>query len=109
MLDWAVPAGMPMHILLTKADKLTYGAAKNTLLKVQSEIRKGWGDVAIQQLFSAPKRMGLEEAQMVLPAGWACWKRKRWKTPACSAELSQAQKTPDFVWGGEVRGSSPDR
>ncbi len=25
MLDWAVAAGMPMHILLTKADKLTYG------------------------------------------------------------------------------------
>ena len=44
MLDWAVAAGMPMHILLTKADKLTYGAAKNTLLKVQAEIRKGWGD-----------------------------------------------------------------
>jgi GTP-binding protein len=30
MLDWAVASGMPMHILLTKADKLTYGAAKNT-------------------------------------------------------------------------------
>jgi GTP-binding protein len=35
-----------MHILLTKADKLTHGAGKNTLLKVQSEIRKGWGDSA---------------------------------------------------------------
>ena len=43
MLDWAVASGMPMHILLTKADKLTYGAAKNVLLKVQSDIRKGWG------------------------------------------------------------------
>ncbi|MFJ2361730.1 ribosome biogenesis GTP-binding protein YihA/YsxC, partial [Pseudomonas fluorescens] len=69
MLDWAVAAGMPMHILLTKADKLTYGAAKNTLLKVQSEIRKGWGDLVTIQLFSAPKRMGLEEAYTVL-AGW---------------------------------------
>ena len=69
MLDWAVASGMPMHILLTKADKLTYGAAKNTLLKVQSEIRKGWGDSITIQLFSAPKRMGLEEAYTVL-AGW---------------------------------------
>jgi GTP-binding protein len=69
MLDWAVAAGMPMHILLTKADKLTYGAAKNTLLKVQAEIRKGWGDLVTIQLFSAPKRMGLEDAYTVL-AGW---------------------------------------
>jgi len=69
MLDWAVASGMPMHILLTKADKLTYGAAKNTLLKVQSEIRKGWGDSVTIQLFSAPKRMGLEDAYTVL-AGW---------------------------------------
>ena len=69
MLDWAVASGMPMHILLTKADKLTYGAAKNTLLKVQSEIRKGWGDTITIQLFSAPKRMGLEDAYTVL-AGW---------------------------------------
>ncbi|MOA70387.1 putative GTP-binding protein EngB [compost metagenome] len=58
-----------MHILLTKADKLTYGAAKNTLLKVQAEIRKGWGDAATIQLFSAPKRLGLEEAYRVL-ADW---------------------------------------
>ena len=26
------------HILLTKADKLTYGAGKNTLLRVQNEL-----------------------------------------------------------------------
>lgn len=69
MLDWSQAAGMPMHILLTKADKLTFGAAKNTLLKVQSEIRKGWGDAVTIQLFSAPKRQGLEEAYGVL-ANW---------------------------------------
>ncbi|WP_455920984.1 ribosome biogenesis GTP-binding protein YihA/YsxC [Pseudomonas putida] len=69
MLDWSVASHMPMHILLTKADKLTYGAAKNTLLKVQSEIRKGWGDAVSIQLFSAPKRMGLEDAYAVL-ARW---------------------------------------
>ena len=70
MLDWAKASGMPMHILLTKADKLTFGAAKNTLLKVRQEIRKGWGDgVASIQLFSAPKRQGVDEAQLVL-AQW---------------------------------------
>ncbi|MNO35224.1 putative GTP-binding protein EngB [compost metagenome] len=69
MLDWAKASGMPMHILLTKADKLTHGAGKNTLLKVQSEIRKGWGDGVTIQLFSAPKRLGVEEAYRVL-ADW---------------------------------------
>ena len=34
-----------------------------------SEIRKGWGDAITIQLFSAPKRMGLEDAYTVL-AGW---------------------------------------
>ena len=66
MLDWAVASQMPMHILLTKADKLTFGAAKNTLLKVQQEIRQGWGEAISIQLFSAPKRMGIEDAYEVL-------------------------------------------
>ena len=66
MLDWAVASQMPMHILLTKADKLTFGAAKNTLLKVQQDIRQGWGEAISIQLFSAPKRMGIEDAYEVL-------------------------------------------
>ena len=69
MLDWSTASGMPMHILLTKADKLAFGAAKNTLLKVQQEIRKRWGERITIQLFSAPKRQGIDEAQKVL-AQW---------------------------------------
>jgi GTP-binding protein len=69
MLDWAQASSMPLHILLTKADKLAFGAQKNALLKVQREVRQGWGDTASIQLFSAPKRQGVEEAQRVL-ARW---------------------------------------
>ena len=69
MLDWAVASQMPLHILLTKADKLAYGAAKTTLLKVRQEIHKRWGDGVSIQLFSAPKRQGIEEAHLVL-AQW---------------------------------------
>ena len=36
------------------------------MLKVQQEIRKGWGDHVSIQLFSAPKRIGVEDAQTVL-------------------------------------------
>lgn len=66
MLEWANVSGLPAHILLSKADKLAYGAAKNVLLKVQTTIRKEYGNRATVQLFSAPKRQGLEEAYEVL-------------------------------------------
>jgi GTP-binding protein len=69
MLDWSQASGMPLHILLTKADKLAFGAAKNALLKVRQEITRGWGEEVGLQLFSAPKRQGVDEAHAVL-AGW---------------------------------------
>jgi len=69
MLDWASASQMPLHILLTKSDKLAFGAAKNALLAIQRDIRKGWGADVSVQLFSAPKRQGVEEAQLVL-ANW---------------------------------------
>ncbi|MBD7976717.1 MULTISPECIES: ribosome biogenesis GTP-binding protein YihA/YsxC [Pseudomonas] len=69
MLDWSQASGMPLHILLTKADKLAFGAAKNALLKVQKDVRDGWGEEVSVQLFSAPKRQGIDEALAVL-ANW---------------------------------------
>jgi GTP-binding protein len=56
MLDWASASQMPLHILLTKSDKLAFGAAKNALLAIQRDIHKGWGADVSVQLFSAPKR-----------------------------------------------------
>jgi GTP-binding protein len=35
-------------------------------LAIQRDIRKGWGDGVSAQLFSAPKRQGVEEAQLKL-------------------------------------------
>lgn len=69
MLDWAASSQMPMHILLTKADKLTFGAGKAALLKTQREIENKWGATASIQLFSSTKRIGVAEAQQVL-ADW---------------------------------------
>jgi len=66
MLDWANVAGLPAHILLSKADKLSFGAAKGVLLKVQSTVRKEFGNRASVQLFSSPKRLGIDEAHTVL-------------------------------------------
>lgn len=39
MVQWATQAGLPLHLLLTKADKLKRGAAANTLLAVKRELQ----------------------------------------------------------------------
>ena len=64
MVDWATQSNLPLHILLTKADKLKRGAAKNTLLGVQKELRD-LDHVSIQ-LFSSLKNEGVDEARQKL-------------------------------------------
>jgi len=65
MLDWALAASMPVHILLTKADKLKKGPAKSTLLQVRSSL-KPYAELVSVQLFSALKHTGHEELINVL-------------------------------------------
>ncbi len=60
MVEWCQHTGLPLHILLTKADKLTYGASKNTLLKVKRELEELTVPVTLQ-LFSALKKTGVDE------------------------------------------------
>jgi GTP-binding protein len=67
MLDWSATANMPVHILLTKADKLKKGPAKNALLKLRGELA-GYAGLVSVQLFSALKHTGLEELRAVLDA-----------------------------------------
>ena len=62
MVAFAEDVGLPVHILLTKADKLKRGQAATALL----EVRKELGDRATVQKFSALKRDGEEEARAVL-------------------------------------------
>lgn len=64
MLQWSIHANMPVHILLTKADKLKRGAAQNSLLKVKRYITD-LPNITVQ-LFSSLKGTGVEEAQAVL-------------------------------------------
>ena len=65
MVEWCRHTGLPLHILLTKADKLTYGAAKNTLLQVQRELKDFNFPLTIQ-LFSALKKIGVDEVHQAL-------------------------------------------
>lgn len=64
MMQFAQEVKLPIHILLTKADKLKKGQAATALL----EVRKAVGDRATVQLFSATKRLGEDAARQKLEA-----------------------------------------
>ena len=65
MLHWAKAGNLPVHILLTKADKLKYGASKNALLNTRQALKKLGLDCSIQ-LFSALRKEGLDELAGVM-------------------------------------------
>ncbi len=67
MVRWAASATMPVHVLLTKADKLKRGPAKNTLLSVRARLLE-FGDTTSVQLFSSLKGDGLKELETLLRA-----------------------------------------
>ncbi len=59
MLAFAEAVGLPVHVLLTKADKLKRGQAATALLEVRRELGEG---VTVQH-FSALSRQGEDEAR----------------------------------------------
>lgn len=64
MIEWAAQANLPLHLLLTKADKLKRGATQKTLLKVEKELTV-FDNVSVQ-LFSALKNIGVDPVRKVL-------------------------------------------
>jgi GTP-binding protein len=68
MLDWFCPSGKPVHVLLTKSDKLSRGEAGLTLAKTRKELLAVWGENVTVQLFSSSKKLGVEEAEKVIGA-----------------------------------------
>ncbi|MES2676049.1 MAG: ribosome biogenesis GTP-binding protein YihA/YsxC [Pseudomonadota bacterium] len=67
ILNWAAEAKMPVHILLTKADKLSRGNAGSTLLEVKKEIENAELDSLVSvQTFSALKNTGIDTLKIKL-------------------------------------------
>ena len=67
MLNWALGANMPVHMLLTKSDKLKRGPMNATLLQVQKHIRElDASDRVTVQTFSAMKKQGIGELTKTL-------------------------------------------
>ncbi|QGM22428.1 YihA family ribosome biogenesis GTP-binding protein [Spiribacter sp. 2438] len=65
MLAWANAAELPVHVLLSKADKLRRGPAGNTLQRVLPAMR-AICPASTAQLFSATNRQGVDAARRKL-------------------------------------------
>jgi GTP-binding protein len=68
MIEWCLHYDLSLHIALTKADKLSRGAAMDTLHKVQGILRARYSASITLQLFSSLKRTGIDEAHAALDA-----------------------------------------
>ena len=66
MLGYAARRGLPAHALLTKADKLSRGAALNTVQAVRMELARTFGEGIGVQAFSAEAKTGVEQAREVV-------------------------------------------
>ena len=65
MLDWAESTHLPVHCVLTKADKLNRGPAQQVLLQVRKQLSTRTVPVSVQ-LFSAPSKQGVDELATAL-------------------------------------------
>lgn len=65
MIGWFAPSGRPIHVLLTKSDKLTRSEAAATLARVRKELEP-LGEKVTVQLFSSLKKTGVEEVEVVV-------------------------------------------
>ena len=69
MIGYAMRRGLPAHALLTKADKLSRGAAMNTVQAVRKDLSASYGDSVSVQAFSGESKQGVDELRAVV-AGW---------------------------------------
>ena len=65
MLDWFCPTGKPVHILLTKSDKLSRQEAAKTLHEAQEFLKRSYSNCSVQ-LFSSLKKTGIQDAELVI-------------------------------------------
>ena len=58
LLDWLLPSGRNVHVLLSKSDKLSAQAAQRTLAQARKDLAQVYPG-ATAQLFSSLKRTGI--------------------------------------------------
>jgi len=109
MLGWFCPTGKPVHVLLTKADKLSREAAQQVLRRVEGEIAAFAPNTSVQ-LFSSLKKSGLEQAAAVL-LGWLRASAPRPVVAVAPGRDPNENPRPDRGWGNKSprakRGNQP--
>ncbi len=65
MLNWFAGTGKPVHVLLSKSDKLSRQEGQKTLREVRAGLSK-YASNYTAQLFSSSKKIGMEEAEEVI-------------------------------------------
>jgi len=65
MLEWFAPTGKPVHVLLTKSDKLSRQQATQTLNRVRLHLAEHYPHCSVQ-LFSSLKKVGMDEAETII-------------------------------------------
>ncbi|AIW17604.1 YihA family ribosome biogenesis GTP-binding protein [Vibrio coralliilyticus] len=78
LIFWAVDSGIPVQVLLTKADKLKSGARKAQVLKIKKDSAGFGGDVSVAA-FSSLKGIGVDVLRNKLD---------EWFAPAVAAQLT---------------------
>jgi GTP-binding protein len=81
MLAWFAPTGKPVHVLLSKSDKLSRQEGRRALQSVQARLRE-YADNYTAQLFSSLKKQGTEEAEEVIGAWLGVRQADKKKPPA---------------------------
>lgn len=65
IIEWAQASELPLHILLTKADKLKPNAARNQVFQIKKTLADYAGSLSAQP-FSALEKRGIKELEAVL-------------------------------------------
>jgi len=60
MVRWCQSTQIPLHVLLTKSDKLKRGPAQAAMLSLRKGLKERLGDKVTVQTFSSLKRDGVE-------------------------------------------------
>lgn len=68
LLTWLAPTHKPVHVLLTKADKLTRQQADAALHQTEAELARHPGEATVQ-IFSGTAKTGVRQAQAAI-ARW---------------------------------------
>ena len=104
MIDWFAQTGKPIHVLLSKSDKLTRNEQAQVMREVKDAL-DALGDRCSVQLFSSLKRSGVEEAENVL-GGWlgieSCGDERKTPTVSPQGKVARPRKRNAMGWSARV-------